>query len=482
MHRPLLGVVTIAFFVAACAASEDDSSGSEDGSGSGGDASSSSGSTTGPGSGSGGSPVCEAGLPAGFAPTPAAYTVPTARCQEAFDAPAKESGESIAFRLLDLTGDATPDLVVSRDVCDAAVGDDHWDLYAGGAEGFSASPTPYAIPAPRCAESFDALAKFEGYSSISYGVMSLSGDPVPDLVVTSDECDEGVGDSHWDVYTAEAQGFAPAPKSFAVPAGRCAERFDAVAKDGSYAAIGYLLADLTSDGAPDLVVTYDDCDGAVGQNHWDVYPASPDGFAAAPVAYGIPTERCQEPFDAAAKYAGLGAITFGLVDLTGDGRPDLVVTSDECDTAVGQDHWDVYAGDASGFAATPVPFALPAPRCQAKFDGMADDGGSAISFSLVDLSCDRRPDLVVTRDDCDADVGQVRWDVYEAGASGFNGTPAPLAVPSPRCNTPFDHLAGFEATTYGLTSMPKPTAALVVFSDDCDADVGASHWDIYTLP
>jgi hypothetical protein len=481
MLRDVLGALVIASLSAACAAS-DESAGSDGSSGDGGDTSSGGSGSTGPGSGAGGSPACEAGLPSGFAPTPAAYALPTPRCQEAFDAPAKESGEAIAFRLVDLTGDAAADLVVSRDVCDATVGADHWDLYAGGAEGFAASPTPYGIPAPRCDTSFDAVAKADGYSAVSYGLMSLTGDGMPDLVVTSDGCDEDVGLNHWDVYPSEAAGFAAVPTSFAIPAPRCDEWFDAVAKDGSYSAMGFLLVDLTGDGAPDLVVTSDECDAGVGESHWDVHAAGPDGFAPAPVAYAIPTARCQEQFDAAGKNASFAAITFTLMDLTADGRPDLVVTSDDCDSGIGQDHWDVYAGQANGFATTPMPYAVPAPRCQERFDSTASDYGAALGFSLVDLSCDQRPDLVVTSDGCDSAVGQDHWDVYEAGPSGFTPTPATFAVPAPRCNTPFDALAAFEGTTYGLGSMPGAPTAIVVYADQCDAAVGDSHWDVYTLP
>jgi len=337
----------------------------------------------------------------GFAGAPLPFKVPAPRCQVSFDEAAQDA--AVTYATVDLTGDGHPDLVAFSDQCDASVGQTHWDLYAWSASGFAAAPVPFAVPAPRCQVDFDKASHDD---SISYAMMDLTGDGTSDLVVFGDHCDATVGQTHWDVYAGSASGFAAAPVPFAIPAPRCQIDFDEAAQD---AAMSYSTMDLTADGHPDLVVFSDQCDASVGQTHWDLYPWSAAGFAAAPVPFTVPAPRCQISFDEASQDA---TIAYAAMDLTGDGNPELVVFGDRCDTSTGQTHWDVYPWSTSGFAAAPTPFALPAPRCQIDFDEAAQD--AAISYSTMALTAACGVDLVVFGDQCDATVGQTHWDVYGA--------------------------------------------------------------------
>ena len=103
--------------------------------------------------------------------------------------------------------------------------------------------------------------------------------------------------------------------------------------------IAYAAMDLTGDGNPELVVFGDRCDTSTGQTHWDVYPWSTSGFAAAPTPFALPAPRCQIDFDEAAQDA---AISYSTMALTAACGVDLVVFGDQCDATVGQTHWDVY--------------------------------------------------------------------------------------------------------------------------------------------
>ena len=160
--------------------------------------------------------------------------------------------------------------------------------------------------------------------------------------------------------------------------------------------------------------------------------------------------------------------------------PDLVVFKDACDASVGASHWDIYPWTPSGFAATPVPFAIPAPRCQTKFD-VAVGGSGSVSFAAMDLRGAGHPELVVFRDACDATVGSAHWDIYPWAASGFAPSPASFALPAPRCQAPFDGAASaYGAVDYAMMAVPQAcTSSLVVFRDTCDLTVGESHWDVY---
>jgi hypothetical protein len=237
--------------------------------------------------------------------------------------------------------------------------------------------------------------------------MDLTGDGHPDLVVFQDSCDKTVGQTHWDVYPWSSSGFAPAPTAFSIPAPRCQTSFNEAAQDG---AVTYATMDITGDGRADLVVFQDSCDTTVGQTHWDAYAWSPSGFAPAPTSFAVPAPRCQTSFNAAAQD---GAVSYSAFDVTGDGHPDLVVVQDSCDTAVGQTHWDVYPWSSSGFAPAPATFGLPAPRCQTKFDAVAQQG--AVSYAAMRLADSCSTNLVVFQDSCDTTVGATHWEVYEQG-------------------------------------------------------------------
>ena len=354
-------------------------------------------------------------------------------------------------------------------MCDATVGQTHWDVYAWGASGFAPAPSPFTVPAPRCQTSFDAASKG---GSVSFATMDLTGDGHADLVVFKDMCDATVGQTHWDVYPWGPSGFAPAPTAFTVPAPRCQTSFDAAGRDGS---VTYSTMDLDGNGHPDLVVFKDMCDATVGQTHWDVYAWGASCFAPAPTPFTVPAPRCQVSFNAAAQD---GSITYSTMDLTGDGHTDLVVFQDSCDKTVGQTHWDTYAWSASGFVAAPTSFTVPAARCQTDFNAASQDG--PVTYAATGVTGDGHPDLVVVQDMCDATVGQTHWDVYPWGASGFAPGPSPFTVPAPRCQTDFNAVAQEASVSYaamGLASTCGPN--LVVFQDQCDTTVGQSHWDVY---
>jgi hypothetical protein len=395
------------------------------------------------------------------------FSVPAARCQASFQGAAEDG--PITYDTLALAGGGHPDLVVFRDQCDPTVGQTHWDVYDWGATGFAAAPTPFTVPAPRCQTSFDSAAQDSG---VAYATTDLTGDGNPDLVVFKDGCDSTVGQTHWDVYAWGATGFAPTPTAFTVPAPRCQTSFDRDAQDGS---VSYATMDLTGDGHADLVVFKDSCDATVGQTHWDVYPWSSSGFAAAPTAFSVPAPRCQTSFDGA---AADDAVSYSAMDLTGDGHVDLVVFQDSCDPTVGQTHWDTYAWSATGFAAAPSPFTVPAARCQTSFNEASQDG--SVSYSTVDVTGDGHPDLVVVQDSCDATVGQTHWDVYPWGSSGFATAPTAFVLPAPRCQTSFDAMAQDGSVSYAAMRLADACSTnLVVFQDSCDATVGATHWEVY---
>ena len=116
-------------------------------------------------------------------------------------------------------------------------------------------------------------------------------------------------------------------------------------------------------------------------------------------------------------------LSFSLIDLTGDGAVDLVIT-DACDAkGVGTTEWRVYENTGAGFASNSKSWSLPAPNVPNGDDLFDDpyydlylacnDDAVELSFSLMDLTGQGVPSLVIT-DACDAQgVGTTEWRVYE---------------------------------------------------------------------
>jgi hypothetical protein len=110
-------------------------------------------------------------------------------------------------------------------------------------------------------------------------------------------------------------------------------------------------------------------------------------------------------------------------DITGDGVTDLVVTADELDWNIGSEYWLVYRGEASGFSTTAIRWALPSITDSGLHDRIPLTKRRAVHVigqqvfdyysATMDLTGDGGPDLVLTLDQVDADIGNKHWLVYE---------------------------------------------------------------------
>ncbi|MEM7160645.1 MAG: VCBS repeat-containing protein, partial [Myxococcota bacterium] len=163
--------------------------------------------------------------------------------------------------------------------------------------------------------------------------------------------------------------------------------------------------DLTGDGLPDLVITNEGGDPITsgGDQYWWVYPNTGDGFGEV-TTWALPNGG--DAFDGFYALGGSewddGDQSWSTVDLTGDGRPDLVVTNEGGDpiTSGGDQYWWVYPNTGDGFGEA-TTWALP--NGGDAFDGFYALGGSEWddgdqSWSTVDLTGDGLPDLVITNE------------------------------------------------------------------------------------
>ena len=190
------------------------------------------------------------------------------------------------------------------------------------------------------------------------------------------------------------------------------------------------------------------------------------GFGNTPTNWAIPqgghiSSNINYGFDALGYSAGgtLGNQTWSIMDINGDGRPDLVVTAETVEfeqfanqaIAFGSGsnrYWKVYLNNGSGFSATSVNWPIPqgghiSSNINYGFDALGYSAGGTIgnqSWSVIDMNNDSKPDLVVTAETVEFEqfsnqaiafgTGSNRyWKVYLNTGSGFNMAPVNWPIP-----------------------------------------------------
>jgi hypothetical protein len=276
---------------------------------------------------------------------------------------------------------------------------------------------------------------------------------------------------------------------------------------------GYVWSrsDLDGDGVEDLVVHFDTCgsDTTIGDSHWNVALAGGDPEAL--VSWALPAAFASGSYAPNALNGASGTRTFGscgyvwsLNDVTGDGRPDLVLPYDTCGDAadVGGSTWEVFENTGAGFADAATLWTLPPVFAASPYPSVALNslGGTRTSgacgyvWTTTDMDGDARPDLVLPYDSCGGTgVGTDSWTVYVNTGAGFAAAATPFALPAydqaiyPA--TPFNNTAGTRTCSDGATSFSWALSDLngdarpdlVVPFDTCGADtgVGTSSWRVH---
>ena len=322
--------------------------------------------------------------------------------------------------------------------------------------------------------------------SFTFHLRDMDGDLRPDLVVDGACDDATVGTSAWLVYLNTGTGFAQ-PVRYALP----------VLPSPPSCTVDALV-DVNGDLKPDIVVTSLCTDPSVGTSRWLVYLNGPGGFTGSAQPFALPTGFAAATFATlevdAPTCSNASQPAYSFFDLTGDAKPDLVVTAACDDLSVGTTAWRLYAGSGTGVAPSPVLFALPtspAPGQGAFATPMNGDiacagGRASPRYALVDFDGDLKPDLMVTKSCFDPTIGATQWSFYRNGGSSFAASPASVALPILAAAPPtaFDT---FAATVSCSGSAHKLTFATfdangdlrpdLVLTGTCDdPSVGVSHW------
>jgi hypothetical protein len=179
----------------------------------------------------------------------------------------------------------------------------------------------------------------------------------------------------------------------------------------------WAMADLDSDGKVDLIQTSDPMKGqqvwdASGNPYWKVSRNTGTGFAAA-ANWMVPQSGQSSGF-----YSTSASVQYQywqLMDITGDGKLDLVQTGDSTKPqqvwdATGTPYWKVFRNNGSGFSQA-TNWLVPGSGISDGFFTPKYCSGSRC-WNTLDMNGDLKPDLVQT---VDSNSSTQVWDV--------NGTP-----------------------------------------------------------
>ncbi len=389
----------------------------------------------------------------GFANAPLAWPVPSDGLQEhGFISPQgtpQQPGDPY-WMLLDLDGDERPELVLTGrakgdpdDWVGRAMGYPNtpfWEVYRNEGDGFAAMPTNWMLPlgGPDGSGYFTAEGEAQVVGDPKWEVRDLDSDGYPDLLVTGKALslnDDGLlvralgspENPYWEIHYGAQGGFSTKPKAWMVPVGGFKNggffRSEAMPKK-----IGddcWRLRDLDGDGLEDLVITARASDingvdwvgkalGFPDMPHWVVFPNKGEGFSRTGMQWPVPHGGLAEQgfIDFSGRAQGPGGQSWDTFDLNGDGRLELVVTSNWekqqpsiCEGQVlgfadDEPHWNVFETTERGFKATPWRFATPADAgpqiCGLhRTTGQPLDPGDSAWF-ITKLNADDYPDLVMT--------------------------------------------------------------------------------------
>lgn len=321
----------------------------------------------------------------------------------------------------DINGDGRPDLVLTGDTTKAqqvwdAAGSPYWKVFLNNGKGFDPAIN-WLVPKAGLDDGF-----YDANVSNSYHywrMLDINGDGKPDLLHTGDTTKiqqvwDAAGSPYWKVYLNTGSGFAGA-MNWPIPSNGLYEGF--YSTDVSVGSRYWSTLDIDGDGKPDLIQTADSTKGqqvwdTAGSPYWKVFLNIGTGFGP-PINWSVPQSGLYYGFYGTS--ASTSTQYWSTIDITGDGKPDLVQTGDSTKMqqvwdATGSPYWKIFPNTGKGFGSV-VNWQAPSSGL---YDGFfATAAGVASRFwGTFDINGDGRPDLVQTTD---SNATAQVWDV--------NGTP-----------------------------------------------------------
>ncbi len=328
-----------------------------------------------------------------------------------------------------------------------------------------------------------AALQSDATGSQTWGLVDMNGDKKQDLVVFGQlqgglvSCFSPGLNQYWQVYLNTGSGFSITAINWSTPDGGKRSGTDiygynaisgtALPSDIS-GSQSWSLMDMDGDNKPDLVITAQKQGSLVtsfspitGQ-YWKVHKNTGSGFSNTVTNWDLPVGGkiilgTNYGFDNVSNVAptsdATGSQTWGLMDMDGDYKPDLIVAAQKqgsevmCFGAGSAPYWKVYNNTGSGFslAATnwDLPFGGKKLMNKSTF-GFNNLNGTALpsedtgaqTWALTDMDGDHKPDLVVCAQlqgglvTCFSVGAGPYWKVYFNASNKFNTTPTNWNLPN----------------------------------------------------
>ena len=246
---------------------------------------------------------------------------------------------------------------------------------------------------------------------------------------------------------------------FSVPA----TAYNSLASTGAFAlARNWATLDLNGDRRVDLALTSNPMTGAIfttgGVTHWNVHLGTAQGFSSAPTQWVVPANAAVAQGYNVANSA-TGSNFWSTIDISGDGRPDLVHTMNPLSmgpsvSMVGSptDGWLPRRGNASGFDSNAT--AMTVPRIAGLSGGLdrTVNDTSTRRWLLAELTGDALVDLVITADPATDTVWATnRWVLCPGTATGFGAFAGCPSVSVPDNGV----VGGFKSASSFATAMRR---------------------------
>jgi Secretion system C-terminal sorting domain/FG-GAP-like repeat len=306
-------------------------------------------------------------------------------------------------------------------------------------QGFSATATNFNIPSN--IDDYD-WKTFDTYSR--HQILDMNGDGKPDLVDSENEATTSVSDvflsgnqKYWKVYLNSGSGFGTTATQWNIPS--IIDDYDWKAYD-TYSR--HQMLDVDGDGKPDLVDSENEVTTTVSdvfltgsQKYWKVYLNTGTGFSATATQWNIPLNIDDYDWKISDTYS-----RHQVLDVNGDGKPDLVDSENEATTAVSdvflsgsQKYWKVYLNTGTGFSPTFTQWNIPSNF--GDYDWKVYDTYSR--HQVIDINGDGNSDLVDSENEITTTVSDVflsgsqkYWKVYLNTGSGFSSAATQWNIPS----------------------------------------------------
>ncbi len=238
-------------------------------------------------------------------------------------------------------------------------------------------------------------------------------------------------------FDAMAQSFSTSTTNFNIPSSMDNQDWKTNESNGRHT-----LIDINGDGKPDLI---DSEDGATSitddvfkngsQKYWKIYINNGNEFNATYMQWNIPSitdNQDWKPYESSGRHT--------LLDMNGDGKPDLIDSEDETTSVTddvfkngSQKYWKVYLNNGNGFDVTYIQWNIPTVFDNQDWKLYESSG----KHQVIDMNGDGKPDFVDSEDEATSvsndafkNGSQKYWKVYLNTGSGFSSSEIQWNIPS----------------------------------------------------